>query len=285
MAIILGSCGCGCGSTCEEVTTNCNFVLRKYDNNTRPGVSWTSEATEEEIACYNSTFGCPDISFEVRFSVCTGEGEVYRSGGGGGGNVCFITTDEGPQITTVPCCTSVDLYQCFTTFYNIYDAGSNSGELYNGSFSYQGVVYTVSGGTLELPEEPSPTSEDPAVLMSASEGVSLMSSGTLLGTFTVPYEDESIDFDNIGEVGLTDGEKNQPSPPCKFSYNFSFTPEEGIDYYVMALPCDDTAGYSTVSLAQDGRAYFISNYNETTKLCSITQTSIVAPDTNAPESQ
>jgi hypothetical protein len=259
--------------------------LRKYDNNTPPSVSWYGEATEEEIACYNSTFGCPDISLEVLFSVCTGEGEVYRRGGGGGGGPGSITTDEGPIVYMIPSCSSDDLYQCFSTFYNSYDEGSNSGELYNGSFSYLGVVYTVSSGNLEIPEEPPPTAEDSAALVSSSEGFSSMSSGTLIGTFTVPYEDESIDFDNIGEVELTDGEKNQPSPPCKFSYNFSFTPEEGIDYYVMALPCSDTAGYATVSLAQDGRAYFISNYNETTKLCYITQTSIVAPDTNTPESQ
>ena len=289
MAIILGSCGCGCGSTCKEVTTNCNFVLRKYDSNTRPTISWTSEATEEEIACYNSGgLDCSGAPLEVLFDVCTGEVELYRNEGGGG-NVCAITTDEGPLITTVPCCTSDDLYQCSTTFYNSYDAGSNSGELYSGSFSYQGVVYIVSSGGLEFPEELPPTPEDSAVPMSSSEDISPMFSGTLLGTYTAPYEDESIDFDNIGEVELTDDEKNQPSPPCKFSYNFSFTPEDGVEYYIIAEPCVYVTYNRNVRLEPDGRAYFRSEYDEKTKTCFIIQAFLPitppATDPNAPESQ
>jgi hypothetical protein len=291
MATILGSCGCGCGGGgCEKVTTNCNFVLRKYDTNATPSISWNGDATSEMRACFESNgtsedcyqIGIGQMSFTSTFSPCTGEGEIYLNTGGGS-DICSIETDEGPLIVTVPCCSSPDLYECSTTFYNIYDAGSNSGELYGGSFKFNGVPYTVLAGILQEPEEPPPTSGDPEVLMSSSQGISSMSSGTLLGTYTSTYEDESIDFDNIGEVELTDDEKTQPSDPCKFSYNFSFTPEEGADYYVMSSPCSDTQSYLEVNLEQDGRAYFISSYNETTKLCSITQTFIVAPDTDTPD--
>lgn len=246
--------------------------MRKYDNNVSPSITWTNEATQEDQDCYNSGFG--GCSIDVLFDVCTGQGELRKSsgGGGGGGNVCSIVTDEGPSIITVPCCAAVDLFSCFPTIYNFYDEGTNSGELYSGSFTYQGTSYTVSSGNLEMPPS---TLVESVSLMSTTEGASLMSSGTLLGTFTMPYEDESIDFDNIGELQLTDIENQSNNPPCKFSYNFSFTPEEGIDYYVMALPCDSAAGYATVSLAQDGRAYFISSYDETSKKCTINQTQIV----------
>jgi fibronectin type 3 domain-containing protein len=103
-----------------------------------------------------------------------------------------------------------------------------------------------------------------------------MSSGILVGTFNKPYTDESIDFDLIGEVELNANEQGQPNSPCKFSYNFSFTPEDGVDYYIMTLPCDDTVGYANVSLAADGRAYFNATYNETTKICNITQTYVLS---------
>jgi hypothetical protein len=289
MSIILGECGCGCddGGGCEKVTTNCNFVLRKYDNNTPSNISWNSEATEAEKECFASPYGCPGVLFDVLFSVCSGQGEVWRSGGGGGGGFCPIITDEGPTIYTVPCCSSDDLYQCASTlFYTIYTEGSTSNELYNGNFDYNGVNYTVSSGTLEAAPDPDADEETPATLMgaaSSSEGISAMSSGVLLGTFSRSPEDESINFDNIGVLVLNDGD---PANTCKFSYNFRFTPVDGVDYYVMSLPCSDTEGYASISLAQDGRAYFNAQYNETSKTCFISSTQVTAPETpSVPESQ
>ena len=112
---------------------------------------------------------------------------------------------------------------------------------------------------------------------------------SLLGTYTVPYEDESIDFDNIGEVELTTEEQSLPSPPCKFSYNFSFTPEDGVFYYIIAEPCVYVTYDRNVRLEPDGRAYFRSEYDEKTKTCSILQAFLPitppATDPNAPESQ
>lgn len=286
MDIILGECGCGCddGGGCEKVTNNCNFVLRKYDNNTPTNVNWNSEATDQEKECFANLYGCPDVLFDVLFSVCSGQGEVYRNEGGGG--LCSITTDEGPIIYTVPCCSSDDLYQCSTTFYTTYTEGSTSNELYNGSFDYNGVNYTVSSGTLEAAPDSGTDEEAPATLMSAassSEGISLMSTKVLLGTFSKSPEDESINFDNIGVLTLSDGD---PANVCKFSYNFRFTPEDGAEYYVMSLPCSDTEGYASINLAQDGRAYFNAQYNETSKTCFISSTQVTAPETpSVPESQ
>jgi hypothetical protein len=202
MAIILGSCGCGCGSTCEEVTTNCNFVLRKYDYNTQASVSWNSTATVDQIECYENPFGCVNYKFETLFDLCTGEGEVWEA----------VVTEDSSSLTA------------------------------------------------------------------------------LLGTYTIPYYDESIDFDNIGEVQLTAEEQSLPSPPCKFSYNFSFTPEDGVEYFIIAEPCVGSVTYNrNVRLEPDGRAYFRSEYDEKTKTCFIIQVFLPitppATDPNAPESQ
>ena len=144
----------------------------------------------------------------------------------------------------------------------------------------------MSSGGLEAAPDPDADGETPATLMgaaSSSEGISLMSSVVLLGTFSRSPEDESINFDNIGVVALDD---NDPPNACKFSYNFRFTPGDGIDYYAMALPCSDTQGYSNVSLAPDGRGYFIAQYNETSRTCFISSTQITAPVTpSVPVSQ
>jgi hypothetical protein len=283
MAIVLGSCGCGCGGGCEKVKTGCNFVLRKYDNNTRPNVSWTSEATEEEIACWSEPFGCPTNPFSVSFSACTGEGEIYRAGGGGGGGggggdgsfICTLSIDDGTIVYTDPCVTVPDQMVAGVMFYSMYNFGMNYGEPYNGEILWNGVTYIISGG--KLMDSPDPDPEASPALMNApaaSQDIAPMSSGILLGTYNQPYTDEYIDFDQIGEVDLTENESQQDL--CKFSYNFSFTPEDGVDYYVMTMPCNDTQGYYTVNLAPDGRAYFNSRYNETTKMCTITQASTVA---------
>ena len=206
MAIILGSCGCGCGSTCGEVTTNCNFVLRKYDYNTQISVTWSFTATADQIECYDNPFGCVNYKFETLIDLCTGEGEIWSA----------VQTEDPPGV-----------------FHN-----------------------------------------------------ALIS---LLGVYTRPYEDESIDFDNIGEVELTAEEQSLPSPPCKFSYNFSFTPADGVEYYIIAEPCVPVTYNRNVRLEPDGRAYFRSEYDEKTKTCFIMQTFLPitppATDTNAPESQ
>jgi hypothetical protein len=280
MASILGSCGCGCGGGCEPVTSNCNFVLRKYDNNTRADVSWTSEATQQEIDCYNSTYGCPGVSFEYRFSVCTGEGEIYRAGGGsgGGGAGCYLVTDFGTSVYSIPCA-STDLSTVL--LYSYYDEGSGSGTPLDGNITYNGVEYTVSAGVPALagpPPDPNDPNNAQQSASTASASISAMSSGILLGTFTSSYTDEYIDFDQIGEVELNEFEKNQPGSPCKFSYNFSFTPEDGVDYYIITLPCDETKGYPTVTLAQDGRAYFLAKYDETTKTCNIVESYVTTTE-------
>jgi hypothetical protein len=105
-------------------------------------------------------------------------------------------------------------------------------------------------------------------------GNSLITTSTLVGTYNVAYQDENISLENIGEVDLTEEEKAQKNPPCKFSYNFKFTPEDGVEYVVLSLPCGAGSSYYEVSLEQDGRAYFLTHYDETTKKCTIRQTYI-----------
>jgi hypothetical protein len=226
------------------------------------------------------------MSFSSTFSPCTGEGEVYlNTGGGGGGAGCLLFTDLGPSVYSIPCGDgSTDLSNVL--LYDFYDAGSGSGILFNGDITYNGVEYTVSAGVPALagpppdpndPNDPN-NSQQSAPTANLSASISTMSSGTLLGTFTSSYTDEYIDFDQIGEVELTELEKSQPNPPCKFSYNFRFTPDNNSQYYIMTQPCDDTQGYATVALEEDGRAYFNATYNKTTQTCFIVQSYAIATE-------
>lgn len=193
-----------CGCACATVTTNCNFVLRKFDFSQKPNITWNEFATDQMKACWASG-GATDC--------------YYSFGMGGSANYYF----------------GGGIYVC-------------TGEAFLTVFEYQTVPPDFN--TSELVEY-------------------------TVGTYTVQFTDESIDFDNIGEVDLTDEEAELPNPPCKFSYNFSFTPNDDFEYVAIALPCGPGAS-SNVNLAPDGRAYFNTYYNETAQRCYITQTTVLA---------
>lgn len=80
-----------------------------------------------------------------------------------------------------------------------------------------------------------------------------------LGTVTASYQDESIDWDKIEELDLTELEQQQKL--CKFSYKFNFNPTEDATYYVVSIPCSDQIGYAGVSLNSEGKATFYGRYN------------------------
>ena len=89
-----------------------------------------------------------------------------------------------------------------------------------------------------------------------------------LGTFTTSYQDESIDWDNIEELDLTEEEKQQKL--CKFRYKFNFSPTADATYYVVSIPCDDALGYYSKSLNSEGKVTFYGRYNATSKTCYVT---------------
>jgi len=193
MASILGSCGCGCaGGGCKPVTSNCNFVLRKFTSISLPDITWDDGISDYIKECFLQGGGASCVTGDAttRFSsglnLCTGEGTLY--------SYVTLNTDTGDSSSSSP---------------------------------------------------------------------------VRVGAFSVQYEDESINWDNISEEPLTDIEKEQKNPPCNFSYNFNFTPEDNADYYIIALPCDEALGHTNVNLTPEGKGYFTSSYNETTKTCSV----------------
>ena len=259
---MLGTCGC-CGEGCAPVTNNCNFVLRRFDVSNTSEIVWIPEATEEDKACVQNN------NCLTALDVCTGEGVVYKNsgggggGGGGGGASCPLATDEGPILVTVPCCSQEqDLYTCNPTVYQTYDQTIQ--ELYSGTFTYLGISYTVSAGNLIQPEQPLQT---PAAFSEPASTPAAVAAASAIGTFNVPYEDESIDFDNIVNLELTDLEKEQKL--CKFSYKFKFTPSENYTYFIIALPCDPMVAHPTVNLAEDGTGVFYAQYSSTDKSCIV----------------
>ena len=289
MAIVLKgygdatSCGCGCSGGCSSVTSNCNFVLRKFDYSQVSPITWLGNATEQDKECV-ANGNCNGSGADP----CTGEGVIYGSGGGGGGDNtdmgCTFDTGDGGFITVVPCCS--DISTCSgSTFYTSYwknSDGSIYSETYSGTFTKDGVSYTVEGGLLisdAPPAEESAASPMSANISSTNEATTFDYGGNVIGTWKVPYTDESIDFDNIGVVDPTEEEAAQNL--CKFSYNFNFTPEEGVSYIIISLPCDSAAYYPEVNLEPDGRAYFLARYNTTTQSCSINQTYILPPESES----
>jgi hypothetical protein len=278
MATILGSCGCGCAGGCGKVKKNCNFVLRKYVYEPNPTIVWTSEATDEDKACVEQN-NC--AGYATYFSVCTGESEIYKDSGGGGGEGCYIDTDDGPRPYTIPCAQGATELTS-ETFYIFYDTITNTGELFNGEIRYNGVTYNIVAGSIVVPEEeeeeePTNNTENSPEPIGSEDTSTPISLGTLIGTFKSSYTDESIDFDQIGELELTEEEKAQKF--CKFSYNFRFTPDDDSTFFVLALPCDEAVGYGSVSLDPTGRAYFQSSYDEEKRECFITgATNIILPN-------
>lgn len=75
MAIVLGSCGCGCGDPCSVIKEKCNnFVIRQYayDN-----AVYTYQPGYEDCASSPDTCLPPDTRLDVSFDVCSGEGETW----------------------------------------------------------------------------------------------------------------------------------------------------------------------------------------------------------------
>lgn len=91
---------------------------------------------------------------------------------------------------------------------------------------------------------------------------------TQIGTCTKTYLEENISWENIREEKLSNQEANSP---CTFSYNFKlFTPGAEYVYVIISKPCQESmAANGKVELTSEGKGYFRSYYNETTKQCVV----------------
>ena len=268
----LSSC-CFCNG-CEAIKDKkCVFTLRTFSLSDAQ-VTWNSNATEEDIEDWNlGPIG--RTGWSSYMDICTGEGEVYRSRGGGGS--CFEIYYTDADLTD-----QVYLYhECYSYF--MYYMDSSLQWPYNGTvYDSAGTEYYVSGGIKMDPIPPDGGGDGggdggAAAASQAAQSFSFTAynGGQLLGTFTQDYTDETIIWDNVDILPL-DPTLDSPTS-CKFKYNFSTIPSEDTASYIITEPCDqdDYSRYSP-QISSQGDGYFIGFVAD--GVCHIYPTDAPPPD-------
>jgi hypothetical protein len=244
----LSSC-CFCNGCQAIKDKKCKFILRVFAGDD-PVVSWNENATDEDK---DDWFLGPQFRgrFQIYIDICTGDGEIYRPGGGGG--ACFDV-----YYTDLSLSFPIFLYHDCTIGYYLY----YEDPLFN--YLYNGIVYDADGNEVYfssgmIMDPPPPTGESAAAEAASSAAPQASSftstSSVLIGTFTATYTDEDINWENVEILPL---DADDPRANCKFKYNFSVIPPAGAAIYIITDPCDsDDYSRASPTISEEGDGYFV----------------------------